>query len=418
MPSYAAFIGHQPHLSLAELAATVPGFVLTSCIERSVVIFESKMELGPGFLDMLGGTVVLAQQIEGKFDLDGIPDLLAEQTREVPTKVTFSLRAAGTDRNKVRDLFRLCKKRLKKAGKSSRYVGNERDAAPSIVLRTQGLLNGKEGCELCMVQVDEKTLWVGRSVAAQDVNGYTKRDMEKPVRDTTTGLLPPKLAQILLNFGVWLVSAKAAPAPETKKGAKAPATIVYDPFCGTGVIPMESMLRGFSVLASDKSEPAVKGCSKNIEWVRKHYNITKQKLPASVWKQDATKPFETAQMKETGIPTLIVTETTLGPNLRARPTVKDAQKFRSEVEKLEIAFLQNAAETAPGAPIVCTFPVWFTSKGPVFLDRIWEALDKAGYQAVLPPSVEMLQGRMSLLYRRPEQFVGREIVLLRPKKRK
>jgi hypothetical protein len=37
------------------------------------------------------------------------------------------------------------------------------------------------------------------------VNAYAKRDMGKPVRDTGVGLLPPKLAQILLNFGSWLV---------------------------------------------------------------------------------------------------------------------------------------------------------------------------------------------------------------------
>ncbi len=413
MPSYAAFIGHQPHLSLAELAATVPGFTLQGCIERSVVLFESKADLGPGFLDMLGGTVVLAKEIEGKYDIASLPDLLADQTREVPTKVTFSFRAVGADKNAVRDLFRLGKKRLKKAGKSSRYVGNERNAAPSIVLRTQGLLNGKEGCEICLVQVDEKTLWVGRSVAAQDVEGYTKRDMGKPVRDTTTGLLPPKLAQILLNLGVWLATEKSSPTRE-----KPAVLTVYDPFCGTGVIPMEAMLRGFKVLGSDKSEAAVKGCTKNLEWVRKHYNITKQKVPSAVWKQDAIKPFETAHMKETGAPALIVTETTLGPNLKARPTIKDAQSHRSEVEKLEIKFLENAAASAPGAPVVCTLPVWFSSKGPILMERIWEAIDKAGYQAVLPPGVEMLQGRMSLLYRRPDQFVGREIVLLRPKKRK
>lgn len=316
------------------------------------------------------------------------------------------------------------KKRLKKAGKPSRYLGNEREAAPAIALRSQGLVSGKEGRELCVVQQDEKTIWVGVTVGAQDVESYTKRDIRKPVRDTSTGLLPPKLAQILLNLGLWMVQSPKAPETAAEKKGKAskashiPTVTVFDPFCGTGVIPMECLLRGFPVAASDKSEKAVSGCSKNVEWTRKQYDIAKSNVPSTVWKQDAMKPFDASSFKQTGLPGLIVTETTLGPNLRARPTIKDAQKYRSEVEKLLMHFIQNAAKALPGAPIACTFPVWFTSKGPVLFEHIWKTIDDAGYHAVLPPTVEMLQGRMSLLYRRPEQFVGREIVLLRPKRRK
>ncbi len=44
-----------------------------------------------------------------------------------------------------------------------------------------------------------------------------------------------------------------------------PGSIVFDPFCGTGVIPLEAILRGCNVLASDISLKAVNGTTKNIE---------------------------------------------------------------------------------------------------------------------------------------------------------
>ncbi len=412
MPSYAAFIGHQPHLSLAELAATVPGFTLHQKLDRSVVLFDSAIALDADFLDMLGGTVVLAEKIEkDKLSMDDIPTLFAERLLTVKGKATFSLRTLGLQAGTVKDLYRKSKLQLKKKGKPTRYVGNERTAAPSIVLRQNGLLDGKGGCELCIIQ-GEDLFWVGQTVGAQDVEAYTKRDMEKPVRDTTVGLLPPKLAQILINLGLWLAKGNSKIShPETRNPKPANQPTVFDPFCGTGVIPMECLIRGFPVLASDKSEKAVTGCTKNLDWLRKHFEIKKSDVPSTIWKQDATKPFE-LKVK----PDVIVTETSLGPSLQKRPTAKDSQKLRSENEKMQIEFLKNCALTLPGVSLVCTWPVWFPSKEPVPLERVFDAAAKLGYQAVLPPTLEIVGDRMSLLYRRPDQFVGREIVMLRARK--
>ena len=112
----------------------------------------------------------------------------------------------------------------------------------------------------------------------------------------------------------------------------------------------------------------------------------------------------------------IVTETSLGPPLTKRPTLRDVATMKSENEKLQEGFLQSAAASLPGVPIVCIWPVWYPSKSPVFLDRIWNVASDLGYQAVLPPTIEIIGERMSLLYRRPDQMVGREIVLLRAKR--
>ncbi|MDD5469344.1 MAG: hypothetical protein PHO92_00885 [Candidatus Peribacteraceae bacterium] len=410
MPSFAAFLGHQPHISIAEIAAVLPDFSLEKAT-KDVAIFQTGYELNAHFIDLLGGTMVIARQItDAGVELKDIPQLLSNEVQGGKrSKVTFSLRAAGLPPRQVHDLYRACKQYLKKKGQPSRYVGNEHKPAMPIVLHENDMIEGKRGCEIAII-ADQETgdLWIGRTVAAQDVDAYTKRDMEKPVRDTGVGLLPPKLAQILLNFGLWAAQRESKP-PKTKKFSL-PVIAVFDPFCGTGVIPMECVLRGWPVLASDLMQKAVNGCEKNLEWLRKEEKIAKKDVLSEVWKQDAKKPFTLKKL-----PDAVVTETTLGPSLLSRPPLKEVQKMRTENDRLQVEFLRNAAATLPGVPLVCTLPVWYTSKGPEQLKAVWQEAEKLGYKPVLPVSaIPETTGRNSLLYRRPNQMVGREIVIWMP----
>ncbi|MDD5751766.1 MAG: RsmD family RNA methyltransferase [Candidatus Peribacteraceae bacterium] len=416
MPSYAAFLGHQPLISLAELSASVPGFTHRKTLGDSVVLFESPAELETVFLDGLGGIVILARRVtESAVTLEDLPSILtAELSRCKRGKIVFALRTFGIQRGMIRTLYRRSKEAVRKIGRPCRYVGNDHEPAAPVLLRDAGLLDGSHGCEIVLIR-DEEDLWIGRTVAAQDVAAYTRRDMHKPVRDTTVGLLPPKLAQILLNFGAWLARGCQTPLPESNKPKtrnQKPMT-VFDPFCGTGVIPLECLVRGWNVLASDLSQKAVNGCGKNLDWARKEWNILKKDVTSTVFKQDAAKPFV---FKE--LPDLVVTETSLGPSLTDRPTQKDAAKMKTEAERLEAAFIENCAKTLPGVPLVVTWPFWKIKNDTILLERAWEAAHAAGYMATLPPGIAPSKpDRLSLLYRRPNQFVGREIVLLMPKRK-
>ncbi|TSC79977.1 MAG: hypothetical protein G01um101425_454 [Candidatus Peregrinibacteria bacterium Gr01-1014_25] len=416
MPSYAAFLGHQPSISLAEILAAIPGATVERLYGRDAAVFSSTVALEPQQLARLGGTVVLAEALADDAALEDIPNLLAKAVGETRGKVTFAVRACGVPPVTIRTLLRKGKDRLASAGRPSRYIGNEHKPAATALLRDTGLLDGKHGVEIVLL-ADDKKLWVGKTIAAQDPDAYTTRDMHKPVRDMTTGLLPPKLAQVLLNFGLWLArdQKNGSDSRIPKSESPFPSTTVYDPFCGTGVIPIECLLRGWPILASDASLKAVNGCTKNLEWARKQFSVPKT-LASAVWKQDATKPFafpEPKRGQEPLKPDVIVTETSLGPNLKMRPTLKDAQKLLRENEKLQEAFLKNAAACLPGVPVVVTWPVWYLRSGPLFLERAFAAASAAGFHPILPQGVTpSAVGRMSLLYRRPDQFVGREIVLL------
>ncbi|MDB4978773.1 MAG: hypothetical protein JWM56_959 [Candidatus Peribacteria bacterium] len=418
MPSYVAFIGHQPAISIAELASTVPGFHVTHILGKQAVLFDAAEPLDPKALTLLGGTISIAEQLPYSGNGHaGIKEVVYQQLKAVKGKAVFSLRTIGLPPNIIRELYRTSKDVLKKHDISSRYIGNEREPAVSVLLHDSGVLDPKHGAEIVVIKAKD-LFWVGRTIAAQDVNAYAKRDMKKPVRDTTVGLLPPKLAQILLNFGEWLVEQQKEAAGIKKTKTKKPL-IVLDPFCGTGVLPMESLLRGWTVLASDNSQKAVNGSTLNIEWLRKEEKILKKDVSSTVWKQDATKPFDFVggkpfKLKE--LPQVVVTETSLGPNLKERPMIKDIQQMKADNEKLQMAFLENIARSLPGVPIVATWPVWYAMKKQIYVEKVLNNLEKIGYEAVLPPGVEPHDPeRKTLLYRRPDQFVGREIVLLMPK---
>jgi len=429
---YSAFLGHQPQISVAELSSAIEDFSLKEILEERIAVFDSMEELDQDFLDTLGGTILIAKRItEENLEIDDIPKILLNEVPAKRGKVTFSLRAVGIPKQAVRGLYKKCKIKFKESGRGCRYTGNDKKPAHTAILHKEGLIEGKTGCELAVIMKgteDEKTLWIGRTIAAHDIDKYTRRDMQKPVRDTTVGLLPPKLAQVMLNFGKWLVNegergtafAKATAVKKgkgesdiKKKKTNLDEITILDPFCGTGVIPMEALLRGWNVFASDVSLKAVNGCNKNIEWLRKEEKIFKKDVPSEVFKHDALKPFELTEL-----PDVIVTETSLGPPLTDRPNVKDVGKMKTQSEKLQIAFLENAAKTLPGVPIVCAWPAWRQKGGWVHLEKVWSAIDSLGYLPMLPPSAEPHNPKhLSLFYCRSDQFVGREMVLLKARKK-
>ena len=408
MYQYAAILGHQSHLSLAELAATIPGFNLESIEQKVVVLFSSSHPLSQDSMDQLGGTILLAERITtADVTMADIPKIMNNEVKSVKKKVTFGLRCFGVPRPLVKTAYIKGKQIMKDQKRSCRYVGNEKKAAATALLHGAQILTGKKGVEIFIVQV-KNSLWIGKTIAAQNIDEYTWRDMEKPVRDTTVGLLPPKLAQIMLNLGAFMV--RTPPDPKRKK-LKKEIYAVLDPFCGTGVIPLECLLRGWHILASDVAAKAVSGTQKNLDWMRKEKKILKKDVSEKVEKHDAEKAFS-----HKTLPDIVVTETSLGPNLERNANSRDATKMRNDNEKLQAAFLKNAAATLPGVPLVCTWPFWRVKGEAIHLEKIWKVLDEAGYEAVLPDGIDGTSPeRPTLLYQRTGQFVGREVVMLKPK---
>ena len=79
MPQYAAILGHQPQISIAELSAIAPGFAPIGTMEKFILLFESSADLSQDALNHLGGIIVMARQIQSSSGLtmEDLPKILS-----------------------------------------------------------------------------------------------------------------------------------------------------------------------------------------------------------------------------------------------------------------------------------------------------------------------------------------------------
>ena len=92
------------------------------------------------------------------------------------------------------------KKIIKNTGRSVRLIPNKEPALNSAQVLRNGLL-GPLGWELVFVRDGNQTI-LAQTVAEQDIDAYAARDQARPKRDARVGMLPPKLAQIIINLAV------------------------------------------------------------------------------------------------------------------------------------------------------------------------------------------------------------------------
>ncbi|MBQ9019762.1 hypothetical protein IJ096_00310, partial [Candidatus Saccharibacteria bacterium] len=234
MKTYLAVLGRQPEISLAELAAL---FHNVRKIAPELATFEA--EDTPN-IDRLGGSLKVAERLDG-----GILDyLLALPEGKITLGISDYSRKA-TVRSVRAEAMRI-KKALVKEGRSVRIVENK-----STVLSTASAHHNRLGIKPRAVEIicfgGQRYL----SLGAQNITAYARRDQARPARDAKVGMLPPKLAQILINL-----------CGELPAGAT-----VLDPFCGTGVVLQEAYLMRYRPYGTDKDERMVRYARRNMEWL-------------------------------------------------------------------------------------------------------------------------------------------------------
>lgn len=88
-------------------------------------------------------------------------------------------------------------------------------------------LTDERGAEILLIAAADGSVIIARRPPCKDIDGYTVRDRGRPKRDARVGMLPPKLAQIIVN----LAADQAEPTP---------SHTILDPFRGTGVVLQEA----------------------------------------------------------------------------------------------------------------------------------------------------------------------------------
>lgn len=401
-------MGHHALLSIAEVLSVSKNTARILAANADVVVIEDAGNI-TSLADTLGGVQKIADSLEtctNEEVLEVAAKLLLKEARRLKHKLPFSVSCYGSAEGTQKVLLKGLKKALQDAGVSSRFVHKDMQKnAPNVLIRNQVLSQGAD----IMVIGDGDRSYVGVTTWVQDVDTYTLRDMHKPRRDMATGMLPPKLAQTLLNLTFPHV------------GVAHPC--VWDPFCGLGVIPMEALLMGLPVVCSDINPKMEENTRMNIEWLTKDG----ENVPAWGVSTIDARHWATVPTAKGHHPDCIVTEGTLGLNFREPPTEAEAEKEQGELQGLYEDFFHGLtrAEAATIKAVTLTIPFHITAKGeflrmfPTLVQTIYASgfapVNLVGKQTDMLKRLGFLQSLTeegTILYTRSQQFVGREIVVL------
>lgn len=393
--------GRQPEIGRAELESLYGAENLTP-----VGLTATLIDRDPQTIDFmrLGGMVkfckVLTELETTKWDkiekflLEVAPNHF-QYLPEGKLKIGFSVYDINTNPRRIQATALKLKKQGKHQNRSIRIIPNK-----ELVLNSATVLNNKLtqqlGWELVFVRNSTKTI-VAQSIAVQDIDKYAARDRERPYRDSKVGMLPPKLAQTIINLSVGKLGDDGIPVCGPRQST---GFTVLDPFCGTGVTLQEAALMGYTVYGSDLDARMIEYTEKNLVWLTEEYQA--RVFDNYVEQADATnhkweKHFDT-----------IACETYLGRPLSSAPDHQALKKIVSDCDTIHKKFLQNiASQTKSGFRMCLAVPSWKAKNGFIHMPTL-DNLDKLGYNQLkfAHSSAECL------IYHRQGQIVARELVVL------
>lgn len=385
MKQTVAILGRQPAMGRAELESLYGSTALQPVGGQAVLL---NMESAEVDFSRLGGILKLAElqtSINGnewpqivKYISSALPQIL-NNLPEGKIRLGISVYGLPVKSSTINKTALDLKKLIKRQGKSVRVVPNTNpELNTAQVIHNQ--LTGPTGIELLLIRHGQKTL-LARTVKVQNIQAYAARDQARPKRDARVGMLPPKLAQILINLAAG------------QKGAT--DTTLLDPFCGTGVVLQEALLMGFGVYGTDLEPRMVEYSKANLDWLMPDNN-------AQLEIGDA------CEHQWSPLPQLLAAETYLGRPFTALPNPDVLSQVQRDVETIHRKFLKNlASQTSSGFRACLAVPAWRTNQGFQHL-RTLDSLQDLGYTRM-----SFVHANQSdLIYHREGQIVGRELVVI------
>ena len=377
-------LGRQPEIGFAELAA-VFGAENVSEISRNVAAID-KTSVGNFDFAQLGSVVKVAETFaETK---DSSADNFAKILREnLPIDGKITLGFSSYDRNissvKLSEIARNFRELHDGTFREiSRQHGESKLNSASVF---HNKLTGESSRKHEIIFAGN---FVAKTIYVQNITSYTFRDRERPRRDARVGMLPPKLAQTIINLAVG-------------KNRDFREKILLDPFCGTGVVLQEFALMGGEVYGTDL-EPRMVGYTRdNLDWVSRKFGRElgeNRDFSRKIEVGDATS-FQWSEFD------YLACETYLGQPYATEPPEMKLRENIKTCDHIIREFLVNLAKQASVQTGICmAVPCWKIREKTTHLPLVRE-LEKLGFRQKV--------GTENLVYRREDQIVGRELLVLR-----
>ncbi|MFA6106653.1 MAG: methyltransferase domain-containing protein [Patescibacteria group bacterium] len=422
---YFFILGNHPALSLAELSAVLGSGNLAANSEEAAVFGLEETRAGLDVVRLmarLGGTIkmgivshnskLITHNLNRESGVGNMEDVLKEIEKLLPMekksegKFKFGISVYGKIKLNEKQLGMEVKKNLKERGISARWVISREKQLSSVVVGTNNLTprdgeTAARGMEIVIMKIGEE-IFIGKTLAVQPFRELSFRDYGRPGRDDQSGMLPPKLAQIMINLA-------GIKTDESDDGN----SILLDPFCGSGTVLTEAILMGFqNVIGSDISEKAVADTKRNMEWTKKNFQsrVLGTIFNFQLFNRSATELSKFVKQESVDA---IITEPYLGPQ---RGNV-DIRKIKKELESLYGQALREFKKVLkPDGKVVMIWPV-FKFSG----EWAQVAPDLNGFKIINPLKSpgepggfkKGITNRGTLIYGREGQKVWREIVVLK-----
>lgn len=386
-----AILGRQPAIGIAELERLFDDVQWFS--DGSAIFSTASFDI-----QRLGGTVkagrVVAELPRGDWRQASMKlvQAYAQAWAGHEGKITLGVSAYGfgVSARDVQKTGIILKSKLKEKGVSLRLVPND-DAILSTATAHHnklGLANNK--VELLIVRGRGGKVIIAESTGSQNITALARRDQERPARDAFVGMLPPKLAQIMINLS----------GPQGPRDDNQQPPVLLDPFCGTGVLLQEAALLGYHPYGTDLSEKMVRYSRDNLNWLQDrfsihfHWNLETADAVDAKWSQ----PIDA-----------VVCETYLGQPFSAPPSAAKLTQVRGNCDHIISTFLKNlGSQLQPGTPLCIGVPAWNDGHDNFTHLPLIKKLDQLGYRQHGFKNVNT----KDLLYYREDQVVARELLVL------
>lgn len=423
MQQYFFILGRNPALSYAELSSLLDHLVIKYSIlhisSEAVVLETESMLENFNLMQKLGGIVkfgkilneVGLEEDESKFENVFSTSNLTSgylPKREGKMHLGMSIYNAGADYlyvtklfDKLKDLNVSIKEKLKEKGIRIGFVQIKERFLSSVSVFKNDLLT--KGVEIVVLVAGDKIL-VGKTLVVQEFGEFSFRDIGRPKIDKRSGIMPPKLARIMINLG----------AVEKNQ-------VLLDPFCGSGTVLTEAVVLGYkNITGCDISFKAVADTRSNLDWLFGKFNwLNKSSYNINIFGQNVTSITEKISADSIGG---IITEPYLGPPFFRKPDLLTIKKTISELTNLYIqAFTQFYRILRQTGRVVIIFPIFEEARKLYFLE-ILPQLKKIGFENIelIPLNFQSIlrtyiTDRKTILYGGNQQFAKREILVFQKK---
>ncbi len=362
MRDYLFIFGRTPALSRLELTTFFPQRAFVNTSVALVRQERDPMEI----MRTLGGTVKIVE-ILGR-----IPSISTRLLAGYISGQTFGISVYQGEK-----ISRQFLEEIKRLRPGSRFIeARDGGALSSVVVEKGGVF------DLVIVK-DADKYFVGKTVAVQPFEEWNKRDYQRPFVDPARGMLPPKVARMIVNIA------------GVGKGR-----VLLDPFCGMGTIVGEAVMMGWTAIGTDQSPEVITQAMANLVWLRREYPALTLGT-ASFFAADAT---HVSTVVTAGSVDAIVTEPFMGSQKTA--SAADTKNILRGLEKLYLGCLKQWRHVLkPQGKIIMALPQYHVLGKTYTVKTVIDRCETLGYTTLAGP----------IEYSRPQAKVRREFYIFQKK---